>query len=142
MLIVVLNTFENSTLQEDYDQKYLDNDDTTKDNACKEVKKCSEVTSSDEDSDCSHYGVENNQDKNKDCVKKTGDGNDKICEEKYKCNRAPKDVGLTCSGLYIPDDMGGTIFRKKHFPYHPRKLLSAKLSEGCKRCFISVCAKR
>jgi len=82
----------------------IDDEDVESPNACKEVKKCSEVTSSDEDSDCSHYGVENNQDKNKDCVKKTGEGNAKICEEKYKCNRAPKDEGLTCSGLYIPDD--------------------------------------
>ena len=78
----------------------IDNEDEESTKACKEVKKCSQVTSSDTDKDCSHYGVESQQ---KVCVKKTGD-NAQICEEKYKCNNVPVNEDGQCKDFLVSDN--------------------------------------
>ena len=87
-----------------------DEDDTTKDNACKEVKLCSEVLSSDTDKDCSKYAV---QTTGMICAPKkigteTHDEPYNICEENYRCEESPKESEIDCEDMVISSENEGT----------------------------------
>ena len=87
-----------------------DEDDTTKDNACKEVKLCSKVLSSDTDKDCSKYAVQTTGMicAPKKIVTETADEPYNICEENYRCEVAPKESKIDCKDMIISSENEGT----------------------------------
>ena len=87
-----------------------DEDDTTKDNACKEVKLCSGVLSSDTDKDCSKYAVQTTGMicAPKKIVTETADEPYNICEENYRCEVAPKESKIDCKDMIISSENEGT----------------------------------
>lgn len=68
---------------------------------CEEIPFCSYVTSSQTETDCSTYPLEKT---NGDtiCIPKVGD--DKICQEKYLCDKVPKGTGETCQNFVLQGD--------------------------------------
>ena len=107
----------------------IDNkNDATK--ACKEVKLCSKVTSTDTDKDCSHYAVEDDK---KVCVEKKGDTN-QICQEIYSCNDVPSSEEGDCKDFIVSDDdhvcvAGGTKCTEKFLCEAVKKADSVKCSD-------------
>ena len=78
-----------------------------KDLPCEEIPFCSYVTSSQTEKDCSTYPLEN---KNGDtiCIPKQGD--DKICQEKYLCDKVPKNTGEACQNFVLQGDLKFTHY--------------------------------
>lgn len=105
-----------------------DKSDATK--ACKEVKICSKVASTDTDKVCSHYAVEDDK---KVCVGKTGDDN-QICQEIYSCNNVPAGETGACENFIVSDNdhicvEGGTKCTEKTLCEAVKKADSVKCSD-------------
>ena len=79
--------------------------DTSKDTACKEIHICTEAES--DEGDCSQFPVESSKSSTHVCVKaEAAEGGEGAshCEEKYLCNKVPSGTSVECQNLVISEE--------------------------------------